>query len=85
MPRGAWIRFDSFHSAPLAAFTSSFVAVDADTSMSIDAASLVRTAMSSQGLTFNGGVVADLRRAGGMDNGIWWLKRVRDAIQSEKA
>ena len=34
---------------------------------------MVRTAMSSQGLTFNGGVVADLRRAGGMEDDIWWL------------
>ena len=34
---------------------------------------MVRTAMSSQGLTFNGGVLADLRRAGGMENDIWWL------------
>ena len=34
---------------------------------------MVRTAMSSQGLTFNKGVVADLRRAGGMQDDIWWL------------
>ena len=34
---------------------------------------MVRTAMSSQGLTFNGGVIADLRRAGGMADDIWWL------------
>ena len=34
---------------------------------------MVRTAMSSQGLTFKKGVIADLRRAGGMANGIWWL------------
>ena len=110
MPRGAWVLFDSFHSAPLEEFTSNFVAVDADSQVSIDAASLVyiklekadfnlpvhlpdgssesihvtrwnlplthamvRTAMSSQGLTFNGGVVADLRRAGGMEDDIWWL------------
>ena len=99
-----------FHNAQLENFTSSFVAVDADSSVSIDAASLVyiklekadfnlpvhlpdgssesihvtrwnlplthamvRTAMSSQGLTFNGGVVADLCRAGGMEDDIWWL------------
>ena len=34
---------------------------------------MVRTAMSSQGLTFSRGVVADLRRAGGMTDDIWWL------------
>ena len=34
---------------------------------------MVRTAMSSQGLTFKGGVIVDLRRAGGMENDIWWL------------
>ena len=34
---------------------------------------MVRTAMSSQGLTFKKGVIADLRRAGGMTNDIWWL------------
>ena len=34
---------------------------------------MVRTAMSSQGLTFPGGVVADLRRNGGMTDDIWWL------------
>ena len=34
---------------------------------------MVRTAMSSQGLTFPLGVVADLRRAGGMTDDIWWL------------
>ena len=34
---------------------------------------MVRTAMSSQGLTFPHGIVADLRRAGGMTDDIWWL------------
>ncbi len=34
---------------------------------------MIRTAMSSQGLTFANGVVADLRRTGGMTNDIWWL------------
>ena len=34
---------------------------------------MVRTAMSSQGLTFKSGVIADLRRAGGVMNDIWWL------------
>ena len=34
---------------------------------------MVRTAMSSQGLTFKKGVIADLRRAGGMTDDIWWL------------
>ena len=34
---------------------------------------MVRTAMSSQGLTFLDGVVADLRRTGGMKDDIWWL------------
>ena len=34
---------------------------------------MVRTAMSSQGLTFNKGVIVDLRRAGGMTDDIWWL------------
>jgi len=34
---------------------------------------MVRTAMSSQGLTFPDGVVADLRRQGGMTDDIWWL------------
>ena len=34
---------------------------------------MVRTAMSSQGLTFKTGVTADLRRAGGMTDDIWWL------------
>ena len=34
---------------------------------------MVRTAQSSQGLTFKKGVVADLRRAGGMTDDIWWL------------
>jgi len=29
--------------------------------------------MSSQGLTFPSGVVADLRRNGGMTDDIWWL------------
>ena len=34
---------------------------------------MIRTAMSSQGLTFPDGVVADLRRQGGMTDDIWWL------------
>ena len=34
---------------------------------------MVRTAMSAQGLTFPDGVVADLRRQGGMTDDIWWL------------
>lgn len=34
---------------------------------------MVRTAMSSQGRTFPKGVVADLRRTGGMTDDIWWL------------
>ncbi len=34
---------------------------------------VVRTAMSSRGLTLPGGVVADLRRTGGMKDDIWWL------------
>ena len=34
---------------------------------------MVRTAMSSQGRTFAKGVLADLRRNGGMTNDIWWL------------
>ena len=29
--------------------------------------------LSTQGLTLKGGVVADLRRAGGMTDDIWWL------------
>ena len=32
-----------------------------------------RTAYSAQGLTLDGGVVADLRRAGGLDDDDWWL------------
>ena len=110
MPRGAWILFDSFHSAPLEEFTNNLASVDTDSQNSIDADGLVyiklekadfnisvylpdnsnesihvtrwnlplthamvRTAMSSQGLTFNGGVLADLRRNGGMENDVWWL------------
>ena len=34
---------------------------------------MVRTAQSSQGLTFKKGVLVDLRRAGGMPDDIWWL------------
>ena len=34
---------------------------------------MVRIAMSSQGLTFNGGVIVDLHRAGGMADDMWWL------------
>ncbi len=33
----------------------------------------VRTAMSSQGLTFPRGVLADVRKKGNMDDDIWWL------------
>ena len=102
MPSSEWVLFDKFHSAPLEAFTSGFVAADADRDVAIDFSgfvysqleipvfslplhlpdgslesihvtrwnlplthAMVRTAMSSQGLTFNKGVIADLRRAGG--------------------
>ena len=34
---------------------------------------MVRTAMASQDLTFKKDVIADLRRAGGMTDDIWWL------------
>jgi hypothetical protein len=33
----------------------------------------VRTAFAAQGLTLEGGVVVDLRRAGGLDDDDWWL------------
>ena len=33
----------------------------------------LRTAYAAQGLTLEGGVVVDLRRAGGMDDDDWWL------------
>ena len=33
----------------------------------------LRTAYAAQGLTLNGGVVVDLRRAGGLQNDDWWL------------
>ena len=32
-----------------------------------------RTAYAAQGLTLDGGVVVDLRRAGGLDDDDWWL------------
>ena len=34
---------------------------------------MVRTAFAAQGLTLEGGVVADLRRAGGLEDDDWWL------------
>ena len=34
---------------------------------------MLRTAYSAQGLTLDGGVVLDLRRAGGLDDSDWWL------------
>ena len=34
---------------------------------------MLRTAYSAQGLTLEGGVVVDLRRAGGLHNDDWWL------------
>ena len=34
---------------------------------------MLRTAYSSQGLTLDGGVVLDLRRAGGLEDSDWWL------------
>ena len=34
---------------------------------------MLRTAYSAQGLTLEGGVVVDLRRAGGLQNDDWWL------------
>ena len=34
---------------------------------------MLRTAYTAQGLTLDGGVVLDLRRAGGLDDSDWWL------------
>ena len=34
---------------------------------------MLRTAYAAQGLTLDGGVVVDLRRAGGLDDDDWWL------------
>ena len=34
---------------------------------------MLRTAYAAQGLTLEGGVVVDLRRAAGLDGGDWWL------------
>ena len=34
---------------------------------------MLRTAFAAQGLTLEGGVVADLRRAGGLEDDDWWL------------
>ena len=34
---------------------------------------MLRTAYSAHGLTLDGGVLVDLRRAGGLDNADWWL------------
>ena len=34
---------------------------------------MLRTAYAAQGLTLDGGVVVDLRRAGGLDDDGWWL------------
>ena len=34
---------------------------------------MLRTAYAAQGLTLNGGVVVDLRRAGGLSDDDWWL------------
>lgn len=34
---------------------------------------MLRTAYSAQGLTLDGGVVLDLRRAGGLEDSHWWL------------
>ena len=34
---------------------------------------MLRTAYSAQGLTLDGGVVLDLRRAGGLEDSDWWL------------
>ena len=33
---------------------------------------MLRTAYSAQGLTLDGGVLVDLRRAGGLDDADWW-------------
>ena len=34
---------------------------------------MLRTAYSAQGLTLDGGVLVDLRRAGGLEDADWWL------------
>ena len=34
---------------------------------------MIRTAYSAQGLTLEGGVLVDLRRAGGLQDDDWWL------------
>jgi hypothetical protein len=34
---------------------------------------MLRTAYGAQGLTLDGGVVLDLRRAGGLEDSDWWL------------
>ena len=34
---------------------------------------MLRTAYSAQGLTLDGGVLVDLRRAGGLEDDDWWL------------
>ena len=34
---------------------------------------MLRTAYAAQGLTLDGGVVVDLRRAGGLDDDDWWM------------
>ena len=34
---------------------------------------MLRTAYAAQGLTLEGGVVVDLRRAGGLEDDDWWL------------
>jgi len=34
---------------------------------------MLRTAFAAQGLTLEGGVVIDLRRAGGLEDDDWWL------------
>jgi hypothetical protein len=34
---------------------------------------MLRTAFAAQGLTLEGGVVVDLRRAGGLEDDDWWL------------
>ena len=34
---------------------------------------MIRTAFSAQGLTLEGGVLVDLRRAGGLEDDDWWL------------